>query len=260
MLQLGSDIIDFSTVWVFLLLLARFAGVLLSLPGIGTEQLSDDIRLYAALVLALAFTCTGMTAPEAKNTPELVVMFASEFGYGWLLGAIPSFVLAGVGVAGQVISGSIGLGQANMMDKSLGASVSILSKIQISVATLVFLFMDGHQVILRAAGGEPGTIALAVFRPDANMAQILIERLATSFDLAVVVSAPVLVTTLVTQFILGLITKFVPTVNIFIISLPLSILVGLYVVEFTYPGMVQHLLAEFTKTEEILGALSMSGT
>lgn len=254
---LGSDLIDFSPIWTWLLLTTRFAGILLVLPGIGTERIPMTMHFYAASVLAVALTISGIRAPEAASVGELVTMFGSELVLGYAMGLIPAIVLSGLSVAGQVISGAIGLGQANMIDRSLGGSVSIISQVQVLLATVIFLFLDGHHAVLRVAGGAVGELGIGLFRPDQHTAEILLQRLIDSFELAVLVAAPVLATSLLTQFVLGLVTKFVPQVNIFIISLPLGVLIGFFVIEATIPGLVNHVIAEFVKTEELVGSIGV---
>lgn len=255
MLQLGSSQIDFSALWTFTLLLCRFSGVFLALPGIGTNTIPNQFRFVAVMSISTSLTLSGLKAEETHSILEAIVMLSAEFGLGYVMAMIPTFVLGGLSVAGQVISGSIGLGQANMMDPSLGGSVSVIAMIQTWIATIVFLLIDGHHVVIRAAAGTPGHFAAGLFRPTPQVAEILLSRLVSAFELAAIVSAPVLVSALVTQFVLGLITKFVPQVNIFIISLPLSLLVGLYIMEHTYPGMVELVTVHFSEVEEVLGRL-----
>jgi flagellar biosynthetic protein FliR len=243
----------------FVVLAVRFGGIFESLPGIGGDEFGPQFRYFAVLLIALAITMCGVRAPEPASMLETTLVLMSEFALGFAMGSIPTMVLGGLGVAGQVISGSIGLGQANMIDRSLGGNVSIISKIKVMLATAVFLSIDGHHAIIRAASGLPGEIGFGLFRPDMSTAMVLAQQLSNSFELALSVSAPVIVTTLVTQFVLGLITKFVPQVNIFIISLPLTLLIGLFLVAYSMPGIVEHVHREFLGIEETVGRLAAPG-
>lgn len=255
MVQFGSEILDLNPVLVWILLMSRFGGVFLSLPGVGTEEISPTFRLWAGITISIALTFTGVTAPEPAHAGELMLMIAAEFSLGYLLGSIPAYIMGGLAVSGQVVAGAIGLGQANMIDRSLGGSVSVLARLNILVATVVFLMIDGHHIILRAAAGTPGELGLGLWRSDIETARILQDQLVTSFELALRVSAPILVTTLITQFVLGLITKFIPQVNIFIISLPLSVMVGLYLMAYTFDGLAKFTVIEFAKIEEVTGQI-----
>ncbi len=93
------------------------------------------------------------------------------------------------------------------------------------------------------------------FATGAVAAEIMLDRFAGAFELALVVSAPIMATVLLTQFILGLLTKFVPQLNVFIVSMPLSLLVGLYVVTYSLPELSAQIQNAFDHSESLLGAL-----
>ncbi|MCC6220147.1 MAG: flagellar biosynthetic protein FliR [Deltaproteobacteria bacterium] len=255
MTELLSDSLDLSILWTWFLLLVRASALLWVLPGIGTSEVPDMIRGSVAIVLSAAIALACDRAPMPSNLIDGGLMVTVEFMLGYLLGAIPLFILSGLAVSGQVTNGAIGLGQANMIDHSLGEQVSVLSKIEMTIGTIIFLLIDGHHAVIRAFAGIDGNVRLGTFTTDMSTADILIDRFRATFELAVITSAPILVTLLVTNFVLGLLTKAVPQINIFIISLPLTIGVGLYIIAFTFPGLTENVVQEFQLLEELLVTL-----
>ncbi len=256
MIALGSNVLDITGLWTFAVYLVRIGGVLTVLPGIGTEQWGPQWRMFLAVIIAFSLSLTGIQSPMPDNEYQMALMIGSEFALGFAMGMLPTFVLGGLGVAGQVIAGSIGLGQANMIDPSLGGNTSVISRMKTMLATIIFLGIEGHHVVLRAATAHPGELGFGMFVPGFDTAAILTEQLVRSFELALIVSAPVLVATLLTQFVLGLVTKFLPQMNIFIISLPLTLIVGLYLISNTYYGVADHVVHEFTRLEETTGRIT----
>lgn len=250
--------LDFTALWTWALLFVRMTGLFTSMPGIGTEQVPETLRILPALIIAACVTMSGTSAAFPEHLAEGGLMIITEFLLGYVLGAIPAFVMSGLTVAGQVISGSIGLGQANMIDQSLGESISVLSRLKSQVAILVFLSINGHHAMIRAASMTAGDLGVGMFRPGMETSTILLNRFVASFELALSVSAPVLVTALVTNFVLGLVTKFVPQVNIFIISLPLAIIVGFFIIAATFTGLSLHTLNELSLIDEFAQRIIMA--
>lgn len=240
------DLIPF---WTWFLILIRCFGLLETLPGIGTMQVPAMFRLSFTFAISICLVLGGVRANLPSGVAEAGLMITTEFLLGIILGLIPALLISAVGVAGQVTTGAIGLGQANMIDPSLGGQVAILARLQMMVGVALFLLIDGHHAAIKAAAGLMGDIGLGYFRPNMDTFMILLDRFSSSFELAVMCSAPILVTVLVTNFVLGLITKFVPQVNIFIISLPLTIIVGLYIVVYTFTGVNEHLIRGFNEAE-----------
>ncbi len=245
--------IDFSLCWSWFLIFCRMSGMFTSLPGIGTEQVPAIVRLCASLILSAVIVSSGVQAAEPAAAAEGLLMIGSEFLFGYLLGVIPNLIISGVAVAGQVTSGAIGLAQASMIDPSLGTQTTVLAHINTMIASIIFLAVDGHHTVIRAASGDLGGIGVGIFRPTESVAAMLLDRFEALFSLALVMSAPILVTVLVTQFVFGLITKFVPKVNVFIVSFPLLVLLGIFLSDVTLPSLAKHVIAEFNNMSEYLG-------
>ncbi|HMO18406.1 MAG TPA: flagellar biosynthetic protein FliR [Oligoflexia bacterium] len=258
LLSVNNFEIGIAPLWTFVLILVRISTLLFMLPGVGTEQIPAQFRLYLAMSISVLAAMSIPQIPMPEELHLIVLSIATEAIFGLLLSLLPAIVLGGLAVSGQVIAGVIGLGQANMIDRSLGESVSVLAKFNMYLGSLVFLAIDGHHVLLKAATLELGYPSVAVIPSFNKGIQILMTSFSSSFELAIAISAPILIATLVTQFLLGLITKFVPQVNIFIISLPLSVFMGFYIMSYTIEPFASQLVEEFTLMEELAGAVVLS--
>lgn len=247
---LGSDAVSWAGVWTFILALARMMGLLTTLPGIGTDQVPMPFRLTIAIVFAIAIAVSGYTAPESTNLFSATFLIGMEFTLGYMLGLLPQFIIAGLAVAGQVAASTMGIAQASLIDPTLGESVSVLSKIQSLIATTVFLLIDGHHLIFKAASGVGISLALGEFVHSHSVFSFILEKFTAAFEFGILIASPVLVAILVTQFVLGLVTRFVPQVNVFIVSLPLTIGIGLYIVAFSLGELTDHLIFQYEGFEE----------
>jgi len=247
-----------ASLWTFVLILCRLIALLNLLPGVGTDEVPIQIRFYLAFSIAFIATISIPQIPMPESVHLITLSIIVEFIFGLLLSLLPAIVLGGLAVSGQIVAGVIGLGQANMIDRSLGESVSVLARFNILFGTLVFLAIDGHHIILKAATMELGLSKLGTFPSLTKGTEVLMLAFSSSFELAIVLSAPILIATLVTQFLLGLITKFVPQVNIFIISLPLSIFMGFYIMSYTIQPFTTQLINEFSLLEELSAVIVLS--
>jgi flagellar biosynthesis protein FliR len=68
------------------------------------------------------------------------------------------------------------------------------------------------------------------------------------------IAAPVIVALLLTNFVLAIISKAVPTVNIFIISFPLTVAVGLGLSTLALPEAGHYISRQFVRLEALLSA------
>ncbi|MDD2941381.1 MAG: flagellar biosynthetic protein FliR [bacterium] len=249
-MQPSDLVINFTIVWSWFLLFTRLSTMLIVLPGIGTTQVPGIYRVIGSASIAICAVAGGFRAASPESYLQGGMMVALEATLGFCLGIIPALMMTGVAVAGQVTTASIGLGAANLIDPSLGESVGILARLQTMLATIIFLVIDGHHIIIRAALSTLQDAGSPMFSASSTLAHTMLERFSATFELAVTIAAPILVTVLVTNFILGLVTKFIPQFNIFIISLPLTIGIGLFIVAYTFTGFARHTVSALLPLEE----------
>lgn len=241
---------DAAVIWTWFLMFVRFSAIFQSLPGIGTEEVPITFRMPLVIVIAAAITLAGAKAHYPAHLAEGILMIGVEYTLGYLLGMIPIFITSALALSGQISATAIGLNQASVIDPSLGENVTTLARVQGLLAVALFLLVDGHHAVIRAGAEVSKDVGIGLFRPGESIANLYLERFAHTFELAIQIAAPIIVVTLIMQFVLGLLTRFVPQINVFIMSLPLTILVGLFVFEFTLPQMVKHVEREFGTIEE----------
>lgn len=238
-----------------MLLLARFGAFIAIVPGLGMGERGLLIRGPAVLVLAVAALATSPVAAMPENYIQLATALISEFFLGLAIGLIPAMILAGVDTAGHISSMSMGLGAAQLIDPTSGSQSNGLSQIMTGLSAVLFLLIGGHHVAVYAASGLGSQIIPGTFVAGEPTLELLIQRCADIFRIGVMVSAPVLVALLLTQFVMGLISRAVPTVNIFIVSFPLTIGIGLILTMLSLPELVRFVSGEFTQIEERINVI-----
>ena len=144
---------------------------------------------------------------------------------GFTMAMIMQLATAALVLAGQALSGSMGLTMANMIDPTLG-NVPVLSQMFTILGTLVFLSIGGHLIVFG--------ILLESFQQfpigQNLMSQALMGKMiswsAMMFVAALLISLPVLITLLFVNIGLGFVTRAAPSLNIFSVGFPAMVLSG----------------------------------
>jgi flagellar biosynthetic protein FliR len=236
-------------VWTFILLLTRFTGFFTFIPGIGMGERGLVVRLPAIIVMSFA---AMNSSPHAAVPTDLILMavtLVSEYLLGLILGMIPMIMVAGVQTAVQLASTTMGLGMGNLIDPTLGIQVSDISRIVGDITIILFLMLGGHYVVLHAVAGMGGHIIPGSFTMTDFTLDLMIDRTAAILKYGIILSAPVIVALMLTNFVMGLITKAVPTVNIFIISFPLTIGIGLVLIVLSMPDISREMTMQIAGIE-----------
>lgn len=245
-------------VWTFLLLAVRYAALMMLLPGISGGAQGMTIRAPAIIVFAFVSLISGQISPLPENVITMLANVASEYLFGFMLGFVPALITAGVQTAAQLSTGTMGLGAAQLMDPNLGVSVSSLGRVLTDLVICLFLALGGHHVMIYAASGLGGVLVPGTFLVEEQSLQLVIHQTGRVFEIGVLLSAPVIVALLLTQFVMGLISKAVPTVNIFIVSFPLTIGIGLVLSVLSLPEIFTFAEREFNLMEQRIGVFVQS--
>lgn len=252
LLTFSGSIIDYlPQIWTFFLLNVRFFAFLIVVPGIGMGERGIMVRTPAILVFSAAAMSAGAVAAVPSNAGLMIASISSEFLIGSILGFIPMLLIAGVQTAMQLSSTTMGIGMGNLMDPTLGMQVSDLSRILGDIAVILFLMFDGHHVMLYAASGLAGEIVPGSFLLSENSLNMLIDRTSRVFEMGVILSAPVIVALFLTQFMMGLISKAVPSFNVFMNSFPLTIGIGLFLTILSMPDIKDVIIRDITGLENL---------
>ena len=210
------------------------------------------LRYPATLVLALVSLSPASLAIVPSNAAVMAGQLVSEVCFGAVVALVPLLIISGAQVAGHIASGTMGLNGAQLFDPTSQAALSDLSRIYSDVAVLVFLLLGGHYVAITELSGMASAVKPGGFELSSSGLGVLIDQSARVFQVGCLIAAPVIVALLLTNFVMGIISKAIPTLNIFVVSFPLTIGVGFAISVLALPEVGLLLQREVTELPTIL--------
>lgn len=225
--------------WTFFLILVRMGAMFVLIPGLSGGPQGVMVRLPGLMAMALAGVSVVAPIPVPAHLGVLTQQVLSEIFLGGALGMLPTLVVAGVQTGSQLASTSMGLGAGQLFDPTTQTTTTQLARIFSDLLVVSFLMVNGHHALLYAGLGMGGEIIPGTFILGATTVEVLVRHSSQVFELAVIVSAPVVMAILMTQLILGICTKLVSQLNIFIVSFPLTIGLGLILSAIIIPMFIK---------------------
>jgi flagellar biosynthetic protein FliR len=239
--------------WTFLLLATRYIVFLMLVPGLGGGIPGISVRYPAAIALSVVTLNVEQTALIPSNVFGLLGQLSAEILLGSVVALVPMLIVAGAQTAGHLATGTMGLNGAQLFDPSTQTQMSDLSRIYSDLTILIFLLLGGHYIAIAKLAEINISIAPGSFVLSSVGLETLVDQSARIFQIGCLISAPVIVALLLTNFVMGIISKAIPTVNIFIISFPMTIGVGLMMSIVALPEVARLLEREFQRLPELLG-------
>lgn len=213
----------------FLWPLMRVSGFFLAAPIFGTQVVPQRVRLLLALLLTLAVAPSLRDLPTPDFlSPLSVLLVAQQLLIGLGMAFFLQVLLHAFVMSGQMVAVTMGLGFASLNDPVNGVVVTVISQFYLMLATLLFLSMNGHLVMVDVLVESFRTLPVGA-EVGAERMQSLVGWGSWMFGAALLMALPAVTALLIINCTLGVITRAAPQLNIFAIGFPLMLLLGLMI-------------------------------
>jgi len=219
-------------------------------PVLDNRAFSRRIKIATALALSVIIT------PMLPNLPVLegllsmrsILLTGEQLLWGFLFGMALQLVFVTLQTAGHILSMNMGLGMAMMNDPVNGSSTTVISQIIYIFCALLFFIMDGHLLLVTILykGFTYWPVGQALNQPTLLL---VVQSLGWIMSSATLIALPTTFVMLIVQGGFGLLNRVSPTLNLFSLGFPISMLFGLLCISMLMTSIPDHYL---NLTNEIL--------
>ena len=214
----------------FFLVVIRVGCILFLLPIWDSRLIPAQVRIYSILIISLALTpvVAGSLPPFPQTWLTIVGLVLREFLLALSLGMVVRFVFSGIQMAGELIGVQMGFGMVTLLDPQSGVPTSLIADLLMLTATVLFLAVDGHHLLLVVLAQSFGEVPVGgpPLIPG-SLFSFMLPLGSLMFQLAVKLVAPIILVLFLTQIAMGLVARTVPQVQVMILAFPLTIFLGL---------------------------------
>jgi len=221
----------------YLLPLFRIAALLMIVPVLGGRVVPSRIRIGIAVILTLIIAPLLPPQDFANlSTGNLLLGIAEQILIGLLMGFAISLVFSAIETGGHLVGQTMGLGFAQMVDPNNGITIPVVSQFYTLLATLIFLLLNGHLLLITTLVESFKVLPVLAFRPQGDAIWQLLSAALWIFKGGVLIALPVMTALLLVNIAFGVVMRAAPQLNIFVIGFPISLLLGFVLILVTLPG------------------------
>jgi flagellar biosynthetic protein FliR len=215
----------------FLLVFVRVGIIFATVPFFSAEviprRITAIIAFFLSLVLVPVVPASSIT-PDALNAFTLILLLVHELLIGMCLGLAVNVIFAGIQIAGELIGFQMGFAIVNIVDPVTGVDAPITSNLLYIIAFLLFFSLGGHHLLIRALVESYYVIPVEAGLPGQKYLLAVLTYAARMFVIGIKVAAPVIGVLLLLNISFGLTARAIPQMNVFLMSFPLTIAIGLF--------------------------------
>lgn len=227
-------------IYHYILIFLRIGSALMLMPGFMTSYVNTRQRLCTALAMTVVLmpALQSYLPPTPADFAENLRLCFTEITDGVILGLIMQCLYFALTLVGNVAGQAIGFANAQLFDPTTQSqSVVLESFLSITALTVIFL-TDLHHTMISAV-----IDSYKIFPPGQGIiygdtADFFAKTVNDSFIAGFKIASPFIAFTIIFYCGMGLISRLMPQLNIFFLSLPLQIYLGLGLLFITTPVMI----------------------
>lgn len=228
---------------VFLLIFARLGSMLLLIPIFGATNVPNQVKVLFTGIFALVIMLTGQYTIGLNVTDFnlVTVSIIFEIVNGLLLGFVVVLIMNAIYIAGHLIDMDLGFAMVNVMSAQDDSEIPITANLYYLLMMILFLVTNAHHRVIEAFVRSLQIIPLGVLRFNPLHISSFVDIIKETFVIGFQIAFPIILTSMLANLILGMLSKAMPGMNVFEFGMPFKILIGLVIITLIFPVTVDML-------------------
>jgi flagellar biosynthesis protein FliR len=242
----------------FLWPLVRILALVATGPVFGNMSVSTPVKIGLSCFITITVAPTlGPMPPYTVFSAMGVWIIVNQFLIGAALGLTMQIVFNVIEATGEFVGLGMGLGFATFFDAQASGSSAVLSSYMNVFGMLVFLVLDGHLQMISALVATFQTLPISADMLAAAGWRAYANYGGTIFSMGLLLSLPVVAALLIANLALGILNRAAPQIGVFQIGFPLTMLVGMLLLQLMVPNMVPFFSRLFDNGIEQMGRVAV---
>ncbi len=220
-----------SNIILFMAIFTRLSGLFASAPLFSTYPIPVQVKVWLAACIAfILFPIvqynTAFTVPN--SVPALTLILLKEFLIGFAMGFCANILFVGIELGVNMFAIQMGLSADQALNPTSGGNSPVITQAFTFLATMLFIAIGAHQWLFSAIYNSFKTMPVGytfTFSPELVGQVVTISN--QMFNIGLSIALPIFGVLFITDVLLGFTSKMMPQMNIFMVSLPLKIYLGL---------------------------------
>lgn len=212
-----------------ILILIRITSFIVISPAFSLRGLPNTMKVgFSVALTVFAYSSVVEFVPVA-NMFLFFTYAIKETLVGLAMGYVTNLVFIACEMAGQLIDFQVGFTMATVYDPITGNNVSNYGKAYYWIAIAALFLLDMHHYMIMGMIQSFKLVPLGNYLIDGIDIEVVVNIFGAMFETALNFAAPMIIVLLVSDAVLGIISRTVPQINVFMLGMPVKALVSFVV-------------------------------
>lgn len=241
----------------FLLVMGRIMAFLIIAPPFNGRAVNMRVKGTLAAAVAVAITPSVAGTAQFPDMFSLVWAIVYHLGTGAVLGFLALMFISAIQTAGDLVDLFSMFTMSQLFDPISNAQSGVFGRIQYLIGTTLLFASGGHLVMLQGLL-RSFTVAPLHAPGLGEAAELLVRDFSAYFVAALEISGPIVAVLVLADIALGLVSRAVPSLNIFQLAFPVKTVLTVALASVAVsllPGAVTALLEQIQADMGVLNRL-----
>ncbi len=222
---------------VWLLIFTRLAMLMYFIPVFSGRNVPRLVKVVLVLSLSLLFLTSGNFKYGITDITDskLLIAILFEMLNGMTIGFAITIIMNSIYLAGHIIDMNIGFGMVNVMSANSEAQIPVTANFYYMMMGIVFFMVDAHHSLIDAFLLSLNRQPLGTLGVNVTHMVGFTKLISNTFVIGFKIAMPIILTVLISNILLGLLSKAMPGMNVFMVGMPFKILIGMITLALVLP-------------------------
>lgn len=241
----------------FFAVLVRVSIMLAILPFFGDTLIPSVVKVLFALVVVLGLYPTlvksGLVRPQdaalwASTTSGIAVVVALEVVFALVVGFTSRMFFEAINFCGNMVGTYMGFSMASIYDPHSQSQSQVVAQVYAALAMLLFLSIDGQRFMLDAILKSYEVVGIGGAVISVKVVDLLTKASSDVVRIGIQLSGPMAFCVFTLNLVFGIFSKALPQLNILVLSMGVTVIVGLGVMWISLPHTMDSFENVFEKS------------
>lgn len=234
------DILDISLIEFqrFLIIFFRVTGFVFMMPFFESQFLPFTSKIGLSFFITLIVFPIAVFEFTSPSLWHFGLFCISEAIIGILIGFCSKIIIYSASFAGQIVDNQNSLLMTDDMEPFFNLPATVSGKVYLLLFMMIFFYIEAHHFFIRTMISSFQTVPPggANFTSE-SLVSIIIELTSLVFVFGIKFAAPVLSVLIITTVVLGVLSRTIPQLHIFIVGIPLKIGISMVFLIISLPSI-----------------------
>lgn len=210
------------------LLLVRILAFMHFAPVFSHKSVPSHARIAMSIFLTVLLYPKLAEQVIPTEGFSMIYSIMANFALGFVMGFTANILFTIITAGGEMMDASMGFSAAQTFDPSLGSQTTILGKFFGMLAVVIFFSVGGPEMLIQGLANSIDSFS--VFNPILSInVDKIIHLSGDIIRMGFILVSPVVLTILINDLVLGLISRAAPQINAFQISFTIKPCIGILI-------------------------------